>query len=76
MKGQPIPIKLTFESMIALIQGKELHVVQNDVHFIFLPPTDGVFVTREQLDRMRYNDTMGVLNFLKNVGKHYQKDES
>jgi hypothetical protein len=63
-------IKLTYESLIALLQGKELHLDAMDYHFIFQSPFDGVFVTHEQLMQMRYQDQMGVLNFLKELGTH------
>jgi hypothetical protein len=70
---QPAPIHLTFESLVALIQGKKLHVQDGENHFIFLPPTDGVFITHEQLDRIRYQDTMQILEFLHDVGEHKQE---
>lgn len=70
---EPQPIKLTFESLIALIQGKKLHVTNGENSFVFLPPTDGVFVTHEQLAQIRYHDQIGVLNFLKDVGEHKQE---
>jgi len=70
---EQIPIKLTFESMIALIQGKELHIIKGENHFVFLPPVDGVFVTHEQLAQMRTQDQQGVLNLLKALGDHRQE---
>ncbi len=65
-------IKLTYDSLIALIQGKKLHVQEGENLFVFLPPTGGVFVTHDQLAQMRMQDTMGVLDMLKELGTHKQ----
>ncbi len=69
-------IKLTYDSLIALIQGKKLHIVTSMEHIVLLPPTDGVFVTHDQLNQMRYQDQMGVLTFLKSLTDHTQEVKS
>ena len=46
-------IKLTYESLIALLQGKEFHLMSDGEHFIFLPPFDGGFLTHEEIRRIR-----------------------
>jgi len=68
-------IKLTHDSLIALIQGKKLHVIVEDSHFIFLPPTDRVFVTHEQLIAMRHQDQMRVLNFIRSLASYTQEEK-
>ena len=42
-------IKLTYESLIALLQGKDFHLVTPDYHMVFHPPFDGVFLTHQEL---------------------------
>lgn len=67
-----IPVKLTYDALIALLQGKELRVCDGENEFIFAPPFDGVFMTHEQLSQMRYSDQMGMLGLLKNIGTYEQ----
>jgi hypothetical protein len=73
---RPVEIKLSYDSIIGILQGKELHIRTMDNEFIFYPPFDGVFVTHGQLAEMRANDTMGVLNFLHSLGKYTEDAET
>ena len=66
-------IKLTYDSMIALIQGKKLHVTDGENTFIFLPPGDGIFITHDELYQLRYNDSMGALAAIKGMQEHLQR---
>jgi len=47
------PIKLTYESLIGLLQGKELHLIEDGREFIFIPPFDGVFLTHLEIDKIK-----------------------
>lgn len=66
-------IKLTYESLIALLQGKEFHLKTMDHHFVFHSPFDGVWVTHEQLAQIRYNDEMRILGLLEELGRHEEE---
>jgi ABC-type sugar transport system ATPase subunit len=66
-------IKLTYDSMIALIQGKKLHIRTLTEEFVFLPPMEGVFVTHDQLAAMRFSDDLRILNLIKSVADHTQE---
>jgi len=68
-------IKLTYDSMIALIQGKRLHIRTTTEEFVFLPPMEGVFVTHEQLAAMRFSDEMRILNLIKSLADHTQEEK-
>lgn len=71
----PIEIRLTYDSLIALLQGKELHLQTTDKEFIFYPPFNGVFVTHKELAEMKARDTMGVLKFLELIRVQKEKEE-
>jgi len=67
-------IKLTPKSLIALLQGKDLHLVTEEIHVIIKPPFDGVFMTHKELDQVRHNSEMGVFNTIEKVQKYTQGD--
>jgi hypothetical protein len=50
-------MKLSYEALIAILQGKELHIKTPDVHVILHPPFDGQFLTNEQIRDLLYSDT-------------------
>ena len=64
--------KLSYESLIALMQGKDLHVVTQDAHFVFKPPFDGLFITHDEIAQMRYKDQMQSLEQMEKINKHIQ----
>lgn len=68
-------VKLEYNSLIALLQGKELHVCNGEVDFVFLSPLDGVFMTHEQLAQMRLQDQNQLLGLLKDIEVHEQKEK-
>jgi len=68
-----IDIKLSYDSLIAILQGKEFHLQKGSNHFIFHPPFDGLFVTHEQLAQLRFNDQMGILNLLNEIWEYKEK---
>jgi hypothetical protein len=72
---QPITIKLTYESLIALLQGKELNVVTMDQRFVFIPPFDGVWMTHEQLDQIRYQDQKAIFDLLDKIRTYTQEEK-
>ena len=71
--GRPVSLKITYEMLIALLQGKELHfTVPLESHtvlqeFVIVPPFDGVFMTYEELSRIRYDSEMGVVEFMERL---------
>lgn len=78
---EKIHINLTYESMISLIQGKELHLKTNNIHIIFKPPFDGVFFTHQQLSELRYDERAQVLRLIQELSeykedaRHYSTDK-
>ena len=73
MDDNPIHINLTYDSLIALLQGKEFHLKSHDLHVVFHPPFDGVFMTHEQLMDLRMGEQARTLNIIKTVLK-YKED--
>lgn len=70
---KPIEIKLNFKSLIAVLQGKELHIKQQGIHVIIHPPFDGVFITQEELQDMRQHELHKTFAILNKRQKHEQK---
>ena len=68
-------INIEYESLIALLQGKELHVQNGENHFIFHPPFDGLFVTHDQLDALIHNKQAEILQMLGLIKKHKQEQK-
>ena len=66
-------IKLTHDSMIALIQGEKITVTDKENTFTFLPPDNGIFITYEQLAHLRYRDSVETLIAIKEMQKHLQR---
>ena len=80
MKGvnmeERIEIKLSYESLIALLQGKEFHLYSNDKHIIFHPPFNGVFLTHEQIREIKYDSEFRVFSMIEQLSKHTEKRDS
>ena len=58
---RPQVYKLNYESLIALLQGKELHLQTGKEHFIFKPPFDGLFMMHDAIARLRHQNMAGFL---------------
>ena len=69
-------IKLTYDSLIAMLQGKEFHLRTLDHHFVFHPPFDGVFLTHEQVAEIRHGGQMEVFRMLEKLAKYEETRES
>ncbi|MCP5018891.1 MAG: hypothetical protein GY938_26985 [Ketobacter sp.] len=67
---QPVYIKLTYESLIAILQGKETHMVTPDMHLIIKPPFDGVFLTHAEIDEMRYRSQIDILDMAQGLATY------
>lgn len=59
---------LTYESIIGLMQGKELHLCEDNIHYILKPPFDGMFLTHKEIDQMRYDSELNILRVLQSGG--------
>lgn len=68
-----IDIKLTYESLIALLQGKEFHLTTMDKHIVFHPPFDGMFLTHEQIDNIKYQSQAGVIDLMEKLQNHVEE---
>ncbi len=68
-------IKLTKEMILALMQGKDYTLIVNahdpkeEMEFRFKGPYDGVFLTHRELDNIKYDSEMGVLDIMQRLGK-------
>jgi len=67
-------INLTYESLISILQGKELCLMYSNPdtpsiysEVIIHPPFNGVFVTHKELENIKYNCQADILNLLKNT---------
>ena len=72
---KPIHIDITYESLIAILQGKEIHLQTSDEYFIFHPPFKGVFLTHEQLANIKYQSQVDVFNLIDKLQKHEEKNQ-
>ena len=71
-------INLTYDTLIALLQGKEIHLVHyiNDnecEEYIFIPPFDGVFMTHDSIHRIKFNAQIELLDFIDKLSE-YRED--
>lgn len=60
-------INLSYEILIGLLQGKEIHLVEGENHIILAPPFDGVFLTREQIQEIQYSSEQRVFEMIQKV---------
>lgn len=60
-------IKLTYDVLIGLLQGKEIHLVRGENHIILAPPFDGVFLTHEQIQEIQYSSEQRVFEIIHRV---------
>ena len=70
-------INLTYDTLIALLQGKEIHLIHyiNDdecEEYIFIPPFDGVFMTHDAIDHIKYNAQVELFKFLDTVSEYQE----
>ena len=72
-ENKPIHIELTYESLIAMLQGKEFHITTPDIYVIFHPPFKGVFITHEQLREIEYTAEKRVLNMIEKVMEYKEE---
>lgn len=63
MKG-PIEIKLNYDALIAMLQGKDFHIKTPDVHIILRNPSDGMYLTHEQINDMLYRDKAAIFSLI------------
>ena len=71
-----LEIELTYESLIALLQGKEFHLQTPEIHVIFHPPFDGVFMSHDQLRALQYNAQADVFKMIEQISKYKEERES
>ena len=60
-------IKLTYEMLISILQGKDLRLVYDENEIVISPPFDGVFLTYEQIEEIRYSSEERVFNMLAKI---------
>lgn len=63
-------VKLTYEALINLLQGKEIHIIMDGNEFVILPPFDGVFMTHEEIDRLRHESQNRFFNMVENFNQN------
>lgn len=73
----PIEVKLRYEGLIALLQGKNYHLMSNvnKQRFIFIPPFDGVFMTHQELANLRMQHETNVLELINELSNHGDNNE-
>ena len=69
-------IKLTYESLIALLQGKDFHLITPEHRFIFHPPFDGVFLTHSQIEEIRYSGQMDMIKIIEKLHKYEESRDN
>lgn len=69
-------IKLTYESLIAILQGKEFHLTAPEYHFIFHPPFDGVFLTHDQVYEIRASGQMDVIRMIEKIQEYKEERDN
>lgn len=84
MQNKPIVVKLTYESLIAILQGKELKLLEDyrddlgqsqTQEYIFKPPFDGILLSRADIQAIKYSESERVFNLLTQVSEHKEKAE-
>lgn len=74
-------IKLTYESLIALLQGKTVGLVSllpngDQVEIEIKPPFEGAFLTFEEIERIRFDSQMDIMDILAKLREtHWQADD-
>lgn len=71
-------IKLPYDGLIGLLQGKEIHLMRGEDEIIIAPPFDGVFMTHDQIRQLQYSSQMEIFNVLEKIyeskQEHYVAD--
>lgn len=65
-------IELEYESLIALIQGKHIHLKTPDFCVIIHPPFKGVMLTAEELQKIKFEGMQELLRVINEKGVHTQ----
>ena len=68
----PRKIQLTFESLVALIQGKKLHIqIEGERRIILVPPGDGVYLSHEELADLRTQEYHRAFDTMRTLSEHH-----
>jgi hypothetical protein len=71
---EPRKIALTFESLVALIQGKKLHIqLGGERRLTLVPPGDGVYLTHEELTDLRTQEYHRAFDTMRTLSEHHLK---
>lgn len=65
-------IELEYESLIALIQGKQIHLKTPDFCVIIQPPFKGVLLTMEEVQKIKFEGMAELLRLVNEKGVHIQ----
>jgi hypothetical protein len=66
-------MRLEYKSLIALLQGKKLHIQDGEISVTFHPPFDGIFLTHKEIYELEATAERRVLNMVESISNHYQK---
>jgi len=71
-------IKLPYDGLIGILQGKEIHWRMGDNEIIIAPPFDGVFLTHDQIQQIQYSSEVRIFDILQKIyeskQEHYSAD--
>lgn len=71
-------IKLSYDAFIAFLQGKEIHLLKGDDEIIIASPFDGLFLTHNQIEQIKYSSQMELFNLIQKIyessKEHYAAD--
>lgn len=68
-------MQLTTDMLLGLMQGKDVCLVLNAsdedkrIEFRFKGPFDGVFLTHAEIQNIKYNSEMGIMNVMERLRK-------
>ena len=76
-----VNIQIRPDHLLELLKGKQLEVLDmggyggQPVHVVIHPPFDGVFLTHDEIDRLRLDAEMDVLRVMRTLNEPYQEEE-
>ena len=69
-------IKLTYESLIALLQGKDFHLLTPEYHVVFHPPFEGVFLTHQEIHEIQFNAGGGLYKRIEKLQSYEEERDN
>jgi len=67
-------MRLSYDALIGLLHGKEVHIIIGDDELVINPPFDGVFLTHEELNEIKLESEMGVIRVLQKIRSEDYRD--